>query len=266
MEVNGAPKQPGYKLSSKYLPLCSAEQRNSCMFGTTWGWVNDDRIFIFGWTIPLNLLISPGWATRWCFISEKERENLRSHSVQWYGLSSVWWVRWCFLRFTAWLKYFPHWEHWYGFSPVWTRRWIRSFACLWNLFPQWLHWCGLFSSHACWWAANSSSWRGFSVSMPGRRKLHNVVHKVWFWTSFEISGIWYSGRNYECNGKVFVIIRLTLYSRMCRVVRELRWRRWSSLSLLLLTLGNVFIRCITLNIIYKFQRVRFTNVLKCVGL
>ncbi len=26
MEVNGAPKQPGYKLSSKYLPLCSAEQ------------------------------------------------------------------------------------------------------------------------------------------------------------------------------------------------------------------------------------------------
>ncbi len=29
MEVNGAPKQPGYKLSSKYLPLCSAEQRNS---------------------------------------------------------------------------------------------------------------------------------------------------------------------------------------------------------------------------------------------
>ncbi len=29
MEVNGAPKQPGYKLSSEYLPLCSAEQRNA---------------------------------------------------------------------------------------------------------------------------------------------------------------------------------------------------------------------------------------------
>ncbi len=52
MEVNGAPKQPGYKLSSKYLPLCSAEQRHSYRFGTTWGWVNDDRIFIFGWTSP----------------------------------------------------------------------------------------------------------------------------------------------------------------------------------------------------------------------
>ncbi len=54
MEVNGAPKQPDYKLSSKYLPLCSAEQRHSYRFGTTWGWVNDDRIFIFGWTIHPN--------------------------------------------------------------------------------------------------------------------------------------------------------------------------------------------------------------------
>ncbi len=35
MEVNGAPKQPGYTLSSEYLPLCSAEQRNSYRFGTT---------------------------------------------------------------------------------------------------------------------------------------------------------------------------------------------------------------------------------------
>ncbi len=35
MEANGAPKQPDYKLSSKYLPLCSAEQRNSNRFGTT---------------------------------------------------------------------------------------------------------------------------------------------------------------------------------------------------------------------------------------
>ncbi len=35
MEVNGAPKQPDYKLSSEYLPLCSAEQRTSYRFGTT---------------------------------------------------------------------------------------------------------------------------------------------------------------------------------------------------------------------------------------
>ncbi len=53
MEVNGAPKQPVYKLSSKYLPLCSAEQIHSYRLGTTWGWVNDDTIVLFGWTIPL---------------------------------------------------------------------------------------------------------------------------------------------------------------------------------------------------------------------
>ncbi len=35
MEINDALKQPGYKLSSKYLPLCSAEQRNSYRVGTT---------------------------------------------------------------------------------------------------------------------------------------------------------------------------------------------------------------------------------------
>ncbi len=41
--------------SSEYLPLCSAEQRHSYRFGTTWPWVNYDRIFSFGWTIPLTL-------------------------------------------------------------------------------------------------------------------------------------------------------------------------------------------------------------------
>ncbi len=57
MEVNGAQKQPDYKLSSKYLPLCS-EQTHSYRFGSTWGWVNDDRICIFGWIIPLKLHLS----------------------------------------------------------------------------------------------------------------------------------------------------------------------------------------------------------------
>ncbi len=56
MEVNVAPKQPGYKLSSEYLPLCS-EQTHSYRFGNTWGWVNDDSIFIFEWTIPLSKIV-----------------------------------------------------------------------------------------------------------------------------------------------------------------------------------------------------------------
>ncbi len=29
MEVNGSSKQPAYKLTSEYLPLCSADQRHS---------------------------------------------------------------------------------------------------------------------------------------------------------------------------------------------------------------------------------------------
>ncbi len=57
MLVNGGRDLFGYWHSSKYLSLCSAEQRNPYRFGTTWGGVNDDRIFIFGWTIPLKVLL-----------------------------------------------------------------------------------------------------------------------------------------------------------------------------------------------------------------
>ncbi len=60
MEVNGAPELLCFPHSSEYLPLCSAEQRHSDRFGTTWGWVNDDRIFIFGWTIPLRCFVNTG--------------------------------------------------------------------------------------------------------------------------------------------------------------------------------------------------------------
>ncbi len=37
----------------KYLNLCSEDERRCYGFGTTWGWVINDRIVIFGWTIPL---------------------------------------------------------------------------------------------------------------------------------------------------------------------------------------------------------------------
>ncbi len=69
MKVNGAPKQPGYKLSSEYLPLCSAEQRHSYRVGTTWGCVNDDRSFIFGWTIPLTAVFSLLSSCHWVLLS-----------------------------------------------------------------------------------------------------------------------------------------------------------------------------------------------------
>jgi len=37
----------------KYLNLCSEDERRSYGCGTTWGWVINDRNFIFGWTYPL---------------------------------------------------------------------------------------------------------------------------------------------------------------------------------------------------------------------
>ncbi len=54
LRVNGAPELLCFPHSSEYLPLSSAEQIHSYRFGTT-GWINDDRIFIFGWTVPLSL-------------------------------------------------------------------------------------------------------------------------------------------------------------------------------------------------------------------
>ncbi len=50
MEVNGYQQLFGYQYSLKYIFLCSTEERNSHRFGTTWRWVTNDRIVIFGWT------------------------------------------------------------------------------------------------------------------------------------------------------------------------------------------------------------------------
>ncbi len=54
MEVNGYCQLCGHQHSSKYFLLCSDEERNSNMFGTSGGWVNDRRIF--GWTIPFTFM------------------------------------------------------------------------------------------------------------------------------------------------------------------------------------------------------------------
>ncbi len=40
------------------LILCLTEEINSYRFGTFWGWVNRDRIFIFGWTNPLRTALN----------------------------------------------------------------------------------------------------------------------------------------------------------------------------------------------------------------
>ncbi len=47
MKVNGDHQLFGYQHSSKYILLCSTEQRNSYRFEMTWGWVNDYNIYIY---------------------------------------------------------------------------------------------------------------------------------------------------------------------------------------------------------------------------
>ncbi len=43
-------------------------------FGTTWGWVINDRIFIFGWVIPLNNSLSLKTSPAWCVSSPQSAE------------------------------------------------------------------------------------------------------------------------------------------------------------------------------------------------
>ncbi len=67
--------QKALRFHQKYLNLCSEDERRSYRFGVTWGWVINDRIFTFGWTIPLS-----SWT-----VSESERASIyciqfRQHS------------------------------------------------------------------------------------------------------------------------------------------------------------------------------------------
>ncbi len=48
------------RFHQKYLNLCSEDERRSYGFGMTWGWVINDRIFIFGWTIYLKSQVANG--------------------------------------------------------------------------------------------------------------------------------------------------------------------------------------------------------------
>ncbi len=92
MEVNGAPELLCFPHFSEYLPLWWAEQRHSYRFGTTWGWVNDDRIFIFGWTIPLRTHRKPGWSTKRSNFRKKQTHSMhpkKSH-IQIHDFSPVW--------------------------------------------------------------------------------------------------------------------------------------------------------------------------------
>ncbi len=53
--------------STKYLLLCSPAETHR--FVITWGWVNDDRIFIFEWTISLKFLCTWNDGSNMMYIS-----------------------------------------------------------------------------------------------------------------------------------------------------------------------------------------------------
>ncbi len=84
--------QRALRLHQKYLYLCSDEWRWAYGFETTWGWVSIDRIFIFGWTIPLISKNNPEFKAIPCncFL-------VKISWKKWFTVkTSKWWV--CFLQ------------------------------------------------------------------------------------------------------------------------------------------------------------------------
>ncbi len=65
----------------KYLNLCSEDERRSYRFEITRGWVINDIIFIFGWTIPLSW--DNGQALFNCLILIKKKHYFYSAFVMW---------------------------------------------------------------------------------------------------------------------------------------------------------------------------------------
>ncbi len=55
--------QKALRFHKKYLNLCFEDEQRSHRFGMTQGWVINDRIFIFGWTIPLRYKLVTMWIT-----------------------------------------------------------------------------------------------------------------------------------------------------------------------------------------------------------
>ncbi len=68
------------QIPSKYLNLCSEDELRSYMFETIWGWVINDRIFIFGWTIALtsDTTTVSLYHQTWCKCKEKSMRNPHS--------------------------------------------------------------------------------------------------------------------------------------------------------------------------------------------
>ncbi len=83
--------------NQKYLNLCSEDEQRSYGFGTNWGRVLNDRIFIFGWTNPLITVVYlpfpvPRIAQTWN-LTEHHRDELKSEPDP-----TAWSHRWCIVK------------------------------------------------------------------------------------------------------------------------------------------------------------------------
>ncbi len=67
-------------------PFSTTEERKSYTSGTTWGWVNEDWIFIIGWTVPVSTCYSLQYymnmCCKECFLQSDEEGCLSAGAVE----------------------------------------------------------------------------------------------------------------------------------------------------------------------------------------
>ncbi len=80
MKVNGYHQLFGYYHSSKYLLLCSAAQRNSYRFETTWGWENDNN-FLFWVNYPFKTTFLISWRSPSCCQNSSDASRHEHHKT-----------------------------------------------------------------------------------------------------------------------------------------------------------------------------------------
>ncbi len=88
----------GYQHSSQYLFLCYIEDRKSNRFGTTWGWINDDRVFMSGWIIPVRFNVCSFLCSLTFFLTQlnvkRQLKVIRLISQSWNYVNLFVWAIW----------------------------------------------------------------------------------------------------------------------------------------------------------------------------
>ncbi len=96
--------QKALRFHQKYLNLCSEDERMSYGFWTTWGWVINYRIFIFGWTIPLSCVFArwKNLTEHWVSIHKDKFSYLKFLDREAKLFLLCWTFYWKYSVFTCW--------------------------------------------------------------------------------------------------------------------------------------------------------------------